>query len=144
MKRTLFIIFFIAIVVAIALFFSGFFDNSVIDIKPSDAKNIIVVASPIKDAEISSPLTVAGRARGQWFFEGSFPIVLIDSYGNTIAEGHATAQGSWTTTEFVKFAGSLQFDNYIKGSKGTIILRRDNPSGLPENDDSIIIPIIFK
>ncbi len=144
MKRTLFIIFVIAIVVAIALFFSGFFDNSVIDIKPSDKSNIILVTSPIKDAEIASPLTVAGRARGQWFFEGSFPLVLLDPYGNTIAEGHATAQSEWTTTEFVKFVGNLQFDNFIKGSKGTLVLKKDNPSGLPENDDSISIPVIFK
>ncbi len=143
MKRTIFIIIFIAIVAGISVFFSGFFDNK-IDLTPSDKSNIIVVTFPIKNSEISSPLSVAGRARGSWFFEGSFPIVLVDSYGNTITEGHATAQGEWTTEEFVKFVGNLQFNNYIKGSKGKIILKKDNPSGLPEYNDSVEIPIIFK
>ncbi len=140
MKRTLFIIFVIVIVTGVA----QFFEDTAIDITPSDKSSLIVVTSPIKDSEITSPLSVAGRARGQWFFEGSFPIVLIDSYGNTIAESHVTAQGEWTTSEFVKFVGNLEFNNYIKGSKGTLILKKDNPSGLPENDDSIEIPITFK
>lgn len=105
---------------------------------------MIVVVSPIKNAEISSPLVISGRARGVWFFEGSFPITLLDSYRNTIAEGHVSAQGEWTTTEFVKFLGSLEFNNYIKGQKGYLVLKKDNPSGLSEFDDSLEIPIMFK
>ncbi len=131
------------IVVWISSYLSSFFTTD-IDITPSDKSNLIVVASPIKDSEVSSPLSVAGRARGSWFFEGSFPIVLVDSYGNVIAESHATAQGEWATNEFVKFVGSLEFNNYIKGASGKIILKKDNQSMLPENDDSIEIPIIFK
>lgn len=115
-----------------------------ITIKPSNKNDLIVVASPIANAEIGSPLSISGRARGVWYFEGSFPIILVDSYGNTVAEGHVTAQGEWTTEEFVPFLGNLQFNNYIKGSKGKLILKKDNPSGLPEHDDSIEIPIVFK
>lgn len=145
MKRTAFILLTIVLVVGIAFFLSDSFDNAIdINITPSDKSNLIVVASPIKDSEVSSPLTIAGRARGQWFFEGSFPIILVDSYRNIIAEGHATAQGEWTTSDFVKFVGDVEFSNYIKGSRGILILKRDNPSGLPENDDYIEIPIIFK
>ncbi len=143
MKRISFIIISIVIVAGIAFYFSQFFDDKIV-IKPVDKSDLIVVASPIKDSEISSPLSVAGRARGNWFFEGSFPIILLDSYGNTIAESHATAQGKWATTDFVKFVGNLQFNNYIKGSKAILILKKDNPSSLPENDDSISIPIILK
>lgn len=144
MKRTIFIIIVISVVVAISVILSGMFDNAGLDIKPSDKDNLIVVASPIKDSEVSSPLSVAGRARGSWFFEGSFPILIQDSYGNIVAESHATAQGTWTSKDFVKFVGNLQFSNYIKGSKASLILKRDNPSGLTENDDSIVIPIILK
>jgi tellurite resistance-related uncharacterized protein len=103
-----------------------------------------VVSSPIRNSEISSPLSVSGRARGNWFFEGSFPIIVKDSYGNIVAESHATAQGEWMTEDFVKFVGDVQFNNYIKGTKGTLVIKKDNPSGLPEHDDSIEIPIIFK
>jgi len=115
-----------------------------IKIKPTDKSDLIVVSSPIKDSQISSPLSISGRARGVWYFEGSFPVELVDAYGNTVAEGHVTAQGEWTTEEFVPFLGILQFNNYIKGSAGKLILKKDNPSGLPEHDDSIEIPIVFK
>lgn len=143
MKRTFVIIVAIAAVVCIAIYFSKFFDSN-IEIKPSNKSELIVVSSPIRDSEISSPLSIVGRARGSWFFEGSFPIVLRDRYGNTIAEGHATAQGEWMTQDFVKFLGTLQFNNYIKGQEGTLLLKKDNPSGLSENDDSVEIPIVFK
>lgn len=115
-----------------------------IQIVPDDKSNLIVVATPIKDSEVTSPLSVAGRARGNWFFEGSFPILVQDTYGNVIAESHATAQGEWMSADFVKFIGDIQFNNYIKGSKAFLVLKKDNPSGLPENDDSIRIPIILK
>jgi len=143
MRRTIFILLIIGIVTWISSMLSIAFDNR-IEIKPSDKSNIILVSSPVQNSEVSSPLTVAGRARGSWFFEASFPIVLLDQYGNVIAESHASAQGTWQTEEFVKFIGNIQFDNYIKGTKGTLVLKKDNPSGLAQFDDSISIPVILK
>ncbi len=145
MKRKLSILLFIAVIIA-AFYFLFYKSDYLKRNTPSidDKQNLIVVVSPIKNSEISSPLVISGRARGVWFFEGSFPVVLLDSYRNTIAEGHVSAQGEWTTTEFVKFLGSLEFDNYIKGQNGYLILKKDNPSGIPELDDSLEIPIIFK
>lgn len=145
MKRTLVILLAIFIVVGIATYFSRFFDLPIdINIKPDNKEELIVVISPLKDDQISSPLSIAGRARGQWFFEGSFPIELQDEYKNVIAEGHATAQGEWMTEDFVPFLGTLQFNNYIPGHEGFLILRKDNPSGLSEHDDHIRIPVIFE
>ena len=106
--------------------------------------NMIVVTSPIKDNQISSPLSIVGRARGEWYFEGSFPVTLVDLYGNTIASGNVTSQGEWMTKEFVPFLGTLRFNNFIKNSKGKLILKKDNPSGDISKDLSIEIPIIFK
>ena len=142
MKRTFIIIVAIAIIVGIATYFSRFFDLP--EIAPDDHAELIVVVSPLKNDQVSSPLSIAGRARGQWYFEGSFPIILYDKYGNKIAESHATAQGEWMTEDFVPFLGTLQFNNYIKGEEGLLVLRKDNPSGLAEYDDQIRIPIIFK
>lgn len=129
----------IAVLFGIGYFVLDFFSNK--NIKDND---MIVVVSPIKDAIISSPLSISGKARGNWYFEGSFPVILMDNYKNVIAEGHVTAQEEWTTNDFVKFIGSIEFNNFIKGSKGFLVLKKDNPSGLIENDDSIEIPIIFK
>jgi hypothetical protein len=141
MKKYVFI--FILLIVGIISYFS-WFKTEKIEIIPTDKSNVIVVATPIKDSEVTSPLTVAGRARGNWFFEGSFPIVVEDSYGNIIAESHASAQGEWMSEDFVRFVGDIQFDNYIRGSEAFLILKKDNPSGLPKHDDSIRIPIILK
>lgn len=144
MKKTIALMVLIAvIVVAVVVYFLKFADTP-LKIVPIDKSPAIVVTSPIRDEAISSPLSIVGQARGKWFFEGSFPVALLDSYGNTIAEGHVTAQGEWMTEDFVKFIGNLQFNNYIKGTEGTLVLKRDNPSGLRQFDDSIEIPITFK
>ena len=135
------ILIFIAVVVVIGVAVAGYF---IFNNQKDNTEEMILVTSPVRHAEISSPLSIVGRARGVWFFEASFPIVLTDSYGNVLAETHASAQGEWMTENFVPFLATLQFNNYIKGSKGVLILKKDNPSGLSENDDSIEIPIVFK
>lgn len=97
---------------------------------------------------IHSPLTITGEARGFWFFEASFPVVLTDWDGRIIAETFATAQSDWMTESFVPFEVTLEF-KVPPGpggtiNRGTLILQRDNPSGLPENDAALEIPIVFE
>lgn len=109
-----------------------------------DITNLIRVSTPRPNQVISSPLTIEGEARGFWFFEGSFPIVLTDWDGLIIAEGIATAKGEWMTEGFVPFTATLEFKNPKYKNNGTLILRRDNPSGLSENDKALEIPIIYE
>jgi len=47
------------------------------------------------------------------------------------------------TTEFVPFKATLDF-NPGTLTEGVLIFHKDNPSGLPENDDQFEIPIRFK
>ncbi len=107
--------------------------------------NLIRVMSPSPNGAISSPFVVKGEARGTWFFEASFPVELFNSNGERIALSIATAKGEWMTEDFVPFEAPLKFDPYkvVSGSKGTLVLRKDNPSGLPENDDALQIPVVF-
>lgn len=107
--------------------------------------NIIILDSPLPRATVSSPLLIAGEARGTWFFEASFPVYLLDSHGNTLAQGVAQAQGDWMTNNFVPFKVMLTFtvDPQIVGDAGTLVLQKDNPSGLQENDDALIVPVII-
>ena len=108
--------------------------------------DVITVATPLIMNEVISPLTVRGEARGWWFFEGSFPVMLTDWDGMVIASGVATAQSDWMTEQFVPFEATLNFTSpYIAGFKenGKLILKKDNPSGLPENDDSLVVPVRF-
>ncbi len=84
-----------------------------------------------------------GQARGTWFFEASFPVVLVDWDGKIIAQTIATAKSDWMTEEFVPFEATLTFtaDEETYSNKGSLILQKDNPSGLPEHDDALEIPV---
>jgi hypothetical protein len=101
----------------------------------------ISLSSPAPDATVTSPLVVTGEARGSWYFEASFPVRLLDSNGNELAVAPAQAQGDWMTTDFVPFSVTLTFTT--TDTSGTLVLEKDNPSGLPENADSISIPVQF-
>lgn len=107
-----------------------------------DKTNLIRLTSPRPGEVIRSPLTIRGEARGNWFFEASFPVELTDGKGRTITGTIATAQSDWMTKEFVPFEAVLKFDsNQILDSTGILVLKRDNPSGLPENEDALKIPV---
>lgn len=108
------------------------------------ADDLFILEAPLPGAEIHSPLQVRGQARGTWFFEGSFPLILTDWDGLIIAEGYATAQGEWMTTDWVPFEGELVFEKPTYGTRGTLILQKDNPSDLPEFDDAREITIFFE
>ncbi len=115
-----------------------------------DSKSdLIVLTSPVPNGTVTSPMVISGEARGYWFFEASFPITLTNWDGLIIAEGYATADGEWMTEEFVPFTSTVTFENPYKAGdpdfmkRGFLILKKDNPSGLPENDNALEIPILF-
>lgn len=122
--------------------------NEEVSVSDNDKANLITANVSVGEV-ISSPLTLSGEARGQWFFEGSFPIFLTNWDGLIIYEGFASANGEWMTTEFVPFSTSITFTSpYQPGDpdfmkNGTLILKKDNPSDLPELDDALEIPIRF-
>jgi len=105
---------------------------------------MIVLDSPGEGDTVSAPLSIEGRARGGWYFEASFPVDVTDSRGVLLGQGYATATGEWMTSDFVPFTASLHFnaaeaiDNIIY-----LVLRRDNPSGLPEGDGTLSVPLMI-
>jgi len=104
-----------------------------------------VLETLMPNETVRSPLLVKGRARGNWFFEASFPVVIVDWDGRIIGQGIAQAQGEWMTTEFVPFEATLTFtaDPQAYSTRGSLILQKDNPSGLPEYDDALEIPVVI-
>lgn len=122
--------------------------NEIITYAGADANKLIRITSPKPGAIIKSPLTITGEAKGFWFFEGSFPIVLADWDGRIIATGHAQSQGEWMTEEFVPFTGTIAFTDPSTeerfSQRGSLILRKDNPAGLPENDASAEMTVWFR
>lgn len=106
--------------------------------------NLIRIDTPRPNQSVESPLVVEGQAVGTWFFEGDFPVILTDWDGRIIGEGFATAVGNSMTEEFVPFSAVIEFETPSYKNNGMLILRKDNPSDLPENDDALEVPVIFK
>ena len=118
--------------------------NSKPTLGTSTSSDVFAVAMPSLGATIASPVSIKGTANASWFFEGTFPVQLLDSNGDIIAQGPLAAQGDWTAAGPVPFSGSLKFAPQPSGSVGELIFKNDNPSGLPENSKSFIMPITFK
>ena len=105
--------------------------------------DLIVVDLPTPGAVTGKEFRVSGKARGYWFFEASFPIEVLDKDGNQLFIGPVQADGEWMTENFVPFKVDIKVpETYI--GKATVILRNDNPSGMPENDKSVSFPITIE
>ncbi len=108
----------------------------------SEKADLIQLEYPaLKQTIISSPILLQGRARGNWFFEASFPVEIVDMNGNLLHIGIATAQNeNWMTTDFVPFTASLELENDFQGP-AIMILNKNNPSDYRELDDALIVPV---
>ena len=102
----------------------------------------ISVAAPLQSQLVASPLVVSGQARGSWFFEASFPVILSDANGNELASAPAQAQGDWMTQNFVPFQTTLNF-SLPNTATGTLVFKKDNPSGLPQYDGQVQMEVRF-
>lgn len=104
----------------------------------------IILDSPLPGAVLRSPLTIRGRAKGNWFFEGDFPLLLLDASQNLLAQGYATAQSDWMTQGFVRFEGTLVFEPPPTVTRGVLVLKKDNPTGNPRFDDALKLAVGFE
>lgn len=109
----------------------------------SASEDLIVVEHPVPGAVTGKRVVVNGRARGTWFFEASFPVELLDKDGRNIATGIAQAEGEWMTENFVPYRVTLEAPSSYVG-RATLVLHKDNPSGLSEHDASVSIPITIE
>ena len=105
--------------------------------------DLVVVSSPLPGAAVPATVTVTGQARGTWYFEASFPLEVVAASGEQLVQMPVQAQGEWMTTNFVPFSAQVTLLGTYKGA-AKIILHNDNPSGLPENEKSLTIPIVIQ
>ncbi|MBU4421634.1 Gmad2 immunoglobulin-like domain-containing protein [Candidatus Parcubacteria bacterium] len=139
----------IIIILSIIIVVLGIVKVTLLYIIKSQNQNIayddkIIVYNFAEGQEIESPLVIKGKARGTWFFEGSFPIILVNWDGLIIAQSYATAKTEWMTEDYVEFEGTITFDKPTVYNRGALIFKKDNPSGLPEYDDALEISILYK
>lgn len=102
--------------------------------------DVIQVVTPLPGAVVGKQFSVNGSARGTWYFEGSFPIEVDGANGAPIATVVAKASGDWMASEFVPFTASVTLPDSYMGP-ATVLLKKDNPSGLPDKDALIAFPI---
>lgn len=101
------------------------------------------VTTPLPQGLVKSPLTVTGEAKGNWYFEASFPVSVQDENDRVLGKGVAEAKGDWMTLDFVPFEATVSFTKPTTAT-GFLVLTRDNPSGLEDNDGEVRIPIRFR
>ena len=79
-------------------------------------------------AIIASPVTITGWVTGD---------------GAVLGQGSAQVRGSdWTSTGTVPFVATVAF-KMPHSAMGTVVFLKDNPSGLPQNDESFAVPVRF-
>ena len=113
-----------------------FFETAV----PNPGENIHVDI-PETGSVVTSPLIVEGTARGSWFFEGIFSVAIVDQYGKVLGQASAEAFDDWRTNEFVSFRSEISF-SAAPQTNLRLVLSKMNPSGLPENSEQKVIPLV--
>lgn len=101
----------------------------------------IHVFTPSAGETLSTPFEITGEAVGSWYFEGFFPITIVTSDNTEIYSGAVQAKGEWMTEDFVPFSLTVEDLDDNAAETGKIIFQKDNPSGLPENDDSFELEV---
>ncbi len=111
----------------------------------NNLSDLIKLETPLPNEIIASPLKIKGQARGNWFFEASFPISMVDANGNEVIlePSYIMTNEDWMTTDFISFETTVTFSK-PNTAEGKLILHKDNPSGLPEFDAEMIVPVKFE
>jgi hypothetical protein len=93
---------------------------------------------------VKSKSKVTGEVRGTWYFEGMFPVELRTGTSTVVWQGGAKANSNWMTTNFVPFSVTLNYAPFGTSTPAMLVLKKDNPSGDPINDDELQIPVILQ
>ncbi len=104
--------------------------------------SLVKVKDPKKNSVIGEAFDLKGEARGYWYFEGQFPVSVIDDTGYIVAQGTAKALGDWKTTSMVPFEVHIDVTSIARSEAGIIKIIRDEQKG--SNAQYVEVPVIFK
>lgn len=99
------------------------------------------ITSPLANSTVPCKFQITGDSSSEWFFEGSFPYEIRVA-GKLVHEGSVNTEDDWTTKEILHFSTNVDCGEKCSG-EGEIILRKANPSGLKEHDESYTVPVKF-
>lgn len=115
---------------------------SVLDI--DSKKGIKLTIENIKENDtLDMGSVIKGSITGSWYFEGEFPVRVLNSGMEVIDTLIANAKSDWMTDKQVPFEVVLDFDLEEEESI-TLRFEKSNPSGLEENADHIDFKIKVK
>jgi hypothetical protein len=109
---------------------------------PSNWASEVKLVSPTSNQAVESPLRVTGSIKRNWTFEAVMTIWVLDSKKAVIGGGPVYTTLTNESDEWVSFDTSLIFTP--EGSDGFLQIKNDNPSGLPENEKVLEVPLKFK
>ncbi len=107
-------------------------------------KDIELVLYDIKEGDtLSKGTVVKGEITGSWYFEGEFPVRILNGGGDEINTLIAVAKEPWMTEESVTFEFVL---DTVVDEDTDIVMRfeKSNPSGLEEFKDWIDMRFVLK
>ncbi len=117
------------------------------EIMPKDGvlgnKDDLISFSTWPGSKVSGILSYRGVLQGGYFFEGNVVVKILDANKNVLKTSNAVAKSDWMSSGPVNFEGNIDFTGLAKGL-GFIEIHNDNPSGLPQNDKSILIPVVIQ
>lgn len=103
---------------------------------------LILISSPDLSEPLVSPQKITGTIDKSFVFEGSFPFILSDTAGKILQKGTASAP-NWLDSPGLTTPFELTLKFKAATGSGTLTIAKDNPSDLPENDQSIMLPVLF-
>jgi hypothetical protein len=106
-------------------------------------KENLVSFSILPNSKVFGIKSYNGTIKGGYFFEGNILINILDENKNVLKNSNAMATTDWMTSGPVDFEGNIDFTDLPKG-RAFVEIHNDNASGLPENDKSILIPIMIE
>lgn len=109
---------------------------------PAEAHPEISLSNLSNNQAIASGFTVQGKVKGNWFFEGSFPVEILNANRQKLSTVLAQTKEDWMTSEMIGFFAKLDFPKPLT-DHGYVVFRRDNPSGLPEHDREFTVQVRF-
>ncbi len=122
---------------------AGTAGNSASNTEITGNKADLVSFSVSPGAKVHGVVSYTGSVKGGYFFEGNIVMHILGADKSNLLDTHGTATSDWMTSGPVQFSGTLDFSG-VPAGPAYIEIHNDNASGLPQNDKSILIPVIVQ
>lgn len=105
--------------------------------------NDLIGFSIMPNTKVHGILSYRGTIQGGYFFEANILINILDKNKAVLKASNGVAKSDWMTSGPVDFEGNIDFTGLPAGP-AYFEIHNDNASGEPENDKSILIPIVIE